>query len=593
MILALLKSFPSFARRGAGRPIRAEDPDDEDVEGGHVPLLPLGSKEGAMETDATYPRRHQPQGWAQRLRAAFGRAGVAVTLIAATLCSAILLGIAFITIFIGPPMAQRSRPSAPPDLHAIARADVDALFARQSTTLEQASARYTLRTGRPPPRSFPAFFQFATERKCLIDEYDRVHRDFKAYYQLEKKRPGWFRQRVERAATEVRAILPGLAPFLLGSLDGVDISRAEFRGGEVNLQGSTAYDWYWPATLKTFAPHLPNFTALINGRDEPRIAFDLRAPNADNLALAAPRNKEPFTIAPPPGRPTEKWFHDLGCGAVPAHPDGGFGETMNEDTAFLISPARPGFTTDLYPMLSMTKIADGKCFADILFPTEYYYDRSWWAPHFSYPEDVPWEKKFNQLYWRGMSNGGMIVVSPETNYSNYHAFPRFRLATLAKEHPDLINAHITTFAETLCLPENGCDRDAIIAEFEINEAGAPREEVYAFKYAMDVDGTTFSGRFLSLLRSGSVVFKATSFAEYFNDWLLPYEHYIPVRPDLSDLVEKLHWAEANPEAARLIQLRGKELATRVMRDDQNDCYYLAVLGEWAELWGREPEGESE
>ncbi|KAJ7128454.1 hypothetical protein C8R44DRAFT_873174 [Mycena epipterygia] len=38
---------------------------------------------------------------------------------------------------------------------------------------------------------------------------------------------------------------------------------------------------------------------------------------------------------------------------------------------------------------------------------------------------------------------------------------------------------------------------------------------------IDVDGMTFSGRFLGLLRSGSLVFKSTVFEEYFNDWLRP------------------------------------------------------------------------
>ncbi|KAJ7259771.1 hypothetical protein C8J57DRAFT_491164 [Mycena rebaudengoi] len=69
---------------------------------------------------------------------------------------------------------------------------------------------------------------------------------------------------------------------------------------------------------------------------------------------------------------------------------------------------------------------------------------------------------------------------------------------------------------------------------------SPREDAYKYKYLLDVDGNTFSGRFLGLLRYGSLVFKMIAFEEFFNDWLRPFEHYyIPVLPDL---VEKIEWA---------------------------------------------------
>lgn len=77
--------------------------------------------------------------------------------------------------------------------------------------------------------------------------------------------------------------------------------------------------------------------------------------------------------------------------------------------------------------------------------------------------------------------------------------------------------------------------------------------------------------------------QSTVFDEYFNAWVRPYEHYVPVRPDLSDLVERVAWAEAHPDEARLIQERGRQVAERVITDAQNDCYFFAVLLEWAQL----------
>lgn len=77
--------------------------------------------------------------------------------------------------------------------------------------------------------------------------------------------------------------------------------------------------------------------------------------------------------------------------------------------------------------------------------------------------------------------------------------------------------------------------------------------------------------------------QSTVFEEYFNDWIRPYEHYIPVKPDLSDLVEKVHWAIEHDDEARRIQETGKLFTERVMTDSQNDCYFAAMLLEWARL----------
>jgi hypothetical protein len=45
--------------------------------------------------------------------------------------------------------------------------------------------------------------------------------------------------------------------------------------------------------------------------------------------------------------------------------------------------------------------------------------------------------------------------------------------------------------------------------------------------------------------------QSTAFAEFFTPWLVPYEHFIPVRPDLADLPAKIEWARANDGEVRL------------------------------------------
>ncbi|KAJ7062548.1 hypothetical protein C8F01DRAFT_101184 [Mycena amicta] len=486
-----------------------------------------------------------------------------------------------------------SSPSPNPDtiLHALAAAPVDALLSRQSITLTQASARYTLHNNRPPPPSYDRWFRYAREKHCLIDDYEQVYRDFKVFYDIAKEDEGYFRRRVDRAAKQIEGKDAG-------------ISRVEIVSGRASFLGHTAYDAFWPNTFTQFRNLLLNTTVLMNGRDEPRVAFNYRALDASTRIRDPGYGWESiesgeFAIAP---HPTEAWFAQLGC-EVPLEQEG-LMRSANPSSGFMLSAVTGAFTTELYPMLSMAKVSP--CFADILFPTEFYYTRTWWYQPFVYPDNIPWEKKLDKAYWRGGATNGLILP----NSTTYHSFPRFRLASLSQLHPSHLDARITTFPpDTHCFPPDSCNASAIMAEYNITGTRSAREEVYRYKYVVDVDGATFSGRFWGLLRSGSLVFKvplpffafgnmydlsyaqqSTIFSEFFNSWVRPNEHYIAVLPDLSDLIEKIEWANANPEEARLIQLRGLEVAQRVLSDAQNDCYFANVLMHWEELMGfGEPE----
>lgn len=51
----------------------------------------------------------------------------------------------------------------------------------------------------------------------------------------------------------------------------------------------------------------------------------------------------------------------------------------------------------------------------------------------------------------------------------------------------------------------------------------------------------------------------TATKDYFHDELIPWEHYIPVEADLSDLKEKFDWAKAHDDNAREISDSATEL----------------------------------
>lgn len=74
-----------------------------------------------------------------------------------------------------------------------------------------------------------------------------------------------------------------------------------------------------------------------------------------------------------------------------------------------------------------------------------------------------------------------------------------------------------------------------------------------YKYLIDVQGRGYSGRVKMLLFTGRPLFLVErKWIEYFYEDLKPYIHYIPVKEDLSDLIEKLDWAENHYKEAKQI-----------------------------------------
>lgn len=81
------------------------------------------------------------------------------------------------------------------------------------------------------------------------------------------------------------------------------------------------------------------------------------------------------------------------------------------------------------------------------------------------------------------------------------------------------------------------------------------QESAEYKYQIDLaggGGTTWTGTIAKLAMPGLLFHHITPMKDYFHDRLKPWKHYVPVSPDLSDLEEKVAWAENNPAEAQRI-----------------------------------------
>jgi Glycosyl transferase family 90 len=78
---------------------------------------------------------------------------------------------------------------------------------------------------------------------------------------------------------------------------------------------------------------------------------------------------------------------------------------------------------------------------------------------------------------------------------------------------------------------------------------ATHAEQLEFKYLMSIRGHDVGTSFGWQLASKSVLLKENySWEVFFDCHLRPWEHFVPVEPDFTDVPEKVAWCEANPDA---------------------------------------------
>ena len=85
------------------------------------------------------------------------------------------------------------------------------------------------------------------------------------------------------------------------------------------------------------------------------------------------------------------------------------------------------------------------------------------------------------------------------------------------------------------------------------KGGGMEDAVAGYSYFIDLQASGWSPRVKYFLQSHRLTFLQERFHKaYYEKYLVPMEHYIPIKKDLSDLVEKINWANDNPERVKKI-----------------------------------------
>ena len=386
--------------------------------------------------------------------------------------------------------------------------------------LKQSSSGSEAATSWRPP-GFENWVAFAKERGCVLEPYDQIRRDLAPF------RDGITREMLEKAKT-----LSSTLAFKVsyGSLSTDSYTQSSYADG---MAAS------YTGVIGLFAMHLPDMEFVINILDEPRVL-----PRTDSLAVAY--------AGPQCSNASENFLE------------------FRHLHGFVVSPGYGVHglpSKDLVPILSQTKIEG--CYADIRMPN--WFSLGALLTEMQMSSLLPWNQRISKLYFRGSATGGHYVRGVA-----YILFHRQRLVELAK-HSELMDCQFTAFLQC----------DPAVCRIMVEEYGvAPRVpdlDNFKYKFVMSVDGNTLLGRLPKFFSSGSLIFRGEIFSHWFDERIKPWEHFIPVKLDYSDLEGKIEWALKHDEEAAAIAAAGQMVALTQFRDADFACYLFRLLLEYGTL----------
>ncbi|KAK4146663.1 uncharacterized protein C8A04DRAFT_34855 [Dichotomopilus funicola] len=272
-----------------------------------------------------------------------------------------------------------------------------------------------------------------------------------------------------------------------------------------------------------------------------------------------------------------------------------------------VEPLSVSATKSLLPLFGGSKLAVNN---DILLPAPMYWSEE---ERFTGAEGAatPWFAKYTAAIWRGVATGGLNrpdnwrsfqrhrfvamhnttqLASPETKLNFIPPDKRYDLPPpddLARWTSETTSVAFTNMMCAFKDTEPWCNYTSPYFE---TAPGMPMAEQFAFKFLPDIDGNSFSGRYLGFLRSTSLPIKATLWREWHDSRLVAWKHFVPMDSRFGDWFGLLEYFVGNGDTkpardhvAERIATAGKQWAARVLRKEDMQVYVLRLLLEYARV----------
>ena len=196
-----------------------------------------------------------------------------------------------------------------------------------------------------------------------------------------------------------------------------------------------------------------------------------------------------------------------------------------------------------------------------------------WDNYYNKPKDIPFEKKKNVVFWRGVSTGS----SKHFSAKNWDPRPANRF-TLVENWFNKTNDIDVGFSFI--------HRDWLKPKYQKYVKGScDVNHFLKFKYILSIEGNDKDSGLNWKLNSNSLVFMAkprvTSWL--METTLIPNKHYILLNDDFSDLQEKLEWCNNNQDKCIEIIKNANEFMKQFSDKKMEENLEIEVLNSYFRL----------
>lgn len=195
----------------------------------------------------------------------------------------------------------------------------------------------------------------------------------------------------------------------------------------------------------------------------------------------------------------------------------------------------------------------------------------------------PWNMKHRfKIEWKNATRDEMLTDMITPPYSDDFG-PRWRAALQSVIASDQAAADGTQpWIDSRFVGGTGQDvRDTLVAKgIAVNGERMSAFDMSKYKYQIDFGGgggTTWEGTITKLMMPGVLFHHETVNMDWFYDLMIPWQHYVPVKSDLSDLHEKFKVAERNPELMKKISAKATKLAEYLMSKEYMEKVYQELF----------------
>lgn len=185
----------------------------------------------------------------------------------------------------------------------------------------------------------------------------------------------------------------------------------------------------------------------------------------------------------------------------------------------------------------------------------------------------PFDKRRRKAFWRGSLSGPQHAT-----HENLQSFPRYKLLEIARTAPAMIDARLTNYDDIATRDHDGMIRDHLTQQFGELAAHVPESGLVAHRYAISIEGAVAAWRRVPIiLAAGCVLLLQHEWKQFFYPGLQPWKHYVPIRTDVSDLLDRYSWLEDHPAEAEAIASAGHAFAMRFLTPSALESYFTRTL----------------